>query len=102
MLADLVSFHMFVQCPKPAIVALHGACIGGGIDLITACDIRMCSADAWFQIKVSRFRYTDLLDLCVTMCILLLLGDTHKQDGNCNVCISVQTPTSRSPALFQL
>ena len=24
---------------------------GGGIDLITACDIRYCSADAWFTIK---------------------------------------------------
>ena len=28
-----------------------GFCVGGGIDLITACDIRYCSKDAWFTIK---------------------------------------------------
>ncbi|XP_039510158.1 delta(3,5)-Delta(2,4)-dienoyl-CoA isomerase, mitochondrial-like [Pimephales promelas] len=42
---------VFVQCPKPVIVAVHGGCIGGGVDLITACDIRLCTQDAWFQIK---------------------------------------------------
>ena len=39
-------------CPQPVIAAVHGACIGGGIDLITACDIRVCSSDAFFTIKV--------------------------------------------------
>lgn len=39
------------QCRKPVIAAIHGACIGGGVDLITACDIRYCSEDAFFAIK---------------------------------------------------
>ncbi|KAL1225293.1 Delta(3,5)-Delta(2,4)-dienoyl-CoA isomerase, peroxisomal [Cardamine amara subsp. amara] len=39
------------QCRKPVIAAIHGACIGGGVDLITACDIRYCSEDAFFSIK---------------------------------------------------
>ncbi|KAF8044921.1 hypothetical protein N665_6019s0002, partial [Sinapis alba] len=39
------------QCRKPVIAAIHGACIGGGVDLITACDIRYCSKDAFFSIK---------------------------------------------------
>ena len=39
-------------CPQPVIAAVHGACIGGGIDLITACDIRVCSDDAFFTVKV--------------------------------------------------
>jgi enoyl-CoA hydratase/carnithine racemase len=39
------------RCRKPVLAAIHGACIGGGVDLITACDIRYCSADAWFSVK---------------------------------------------------
>ncbi|GFH19390.1 uncharacterized protein HaLaN_16331 [Haematococcus lacustris] len=27
------------------------ACIGGGVDLITACDVRVCSKDATFCVK---------------------------------------------------
>jgi enoyl-CoA hydratase/carnithine racemase len=30
---------------------VHGHCVGGGVDLITACDIRYCSKDAWFTVK---------------------------------------------------
>ncbi|CAD7692678.1 unnamed protein product [Nyctereutes procyonoides] len=40
-----------LQCPKPVIAAIHGACIGAGVDLITACDIRYCAQDAFFQVK---------------------------------------------------
>ena len=40
------------QCPKPVIVAIHNACVGGGVDLVSACDIRYATQDAWFQIKV--------------------------------------------------
>jgi enoyl-CoA hydratase len=39
------------RCRKPVLAAVHGACIGGGIDLITCADMRYCSADAWFSIK---------------------------------------------------
>ena len=39
------------RCRKPVLAAIHGGCIGGGIDLITCADMRYCSADAWFTIK---------------------------------------------------
>lgn len=45
------TFSVIEKCPKPVVVAVHGACIGGGVDLVTACDIRLCSQDAWFQVK---------------------------------------------------
>ncbi|XP_060214249.1 delta(3,5)-Delta(2,4)-dienoyl-CoA isomerase, peroxisomal [Lycium barbarum] len=38
-------------CRKPVIASVHGACIGGAIDIITACDIRFCSSDAFFSVK---------------------------------------------------
>ena len=39
------------KCNKPVIAAVSGACIGGGVDLICACDIRYSSTDAFFCIK---------------------------------------------------
>lgn len=38
-------------CPKPVITAVHSACVGAGVDIITAADIRFCTEDAWFQVK---------------------------------------------------
>ncbi|RIA81221.1 ClpP/crotonase-like domain-containing protein [Glomus cerebriforme] len=38
-------------CDKPVIAAIHNGCIGAGVDLITACDIRYCSQDAFFSVK---------------------------------------------------
>lgn len=55
-LRDLISryqktFTVIEKCPKPVIAAIHGGCIGGGVDLVSACDIRYCAQDAFFQIK---------------------------------------------------
>lgn len=39
------------RCRKPVIAAIHGGCIGGGVDIISACDMRYCTDDAYFSIK---------------------------------------------------
>lgn len=39
------------KCRKPVLAAIHGACIGGAVDLVTAADVRYCSQDAYFQVK---------------------------------------------------
>jgi enoyl-CoA hydratase len=39
---------------KPVIAAVHGYCIGGGVDLIAACDVRFASADAVFSVREAK------------------------------------------------
>jgi len=39
------------RCRKPVLAAIHGGCVGGGVDLISCTDMRYCSADAYFTIK---------------------------------------------------
>lgn len=46
-----LSFIIFLQCRQPVICAIHGACVGAGVDMSSSADIRLCSSDAWFQIK---------------------------------------------------
>ena len=35
----------------PTIAAIHGSCIGGALDLVTACDLRFCTKDTTFSVK---------------------------------------------------
>ncbi|KAI8320237.1 ClpP/crotonase [Martensiomyces pterosporus] len=44
-------FSAVETCDKPVICAIHNGCFGAGVDLITACDIRIASEDAYFYIK---------------------------------------------------
>ena len=45
------TFNALEKARFPVIAAIHGACIGGGIDMISACDIRLASKGAWFSIE---------------------------------------------------
>ena len=38
-------------CRKPVIAAIHGYCIGAGLDMVSACDIRLCSEDTVFSLR---------------------------------------------------
>lgn len=45
------AFTAIENCSKPVIAAVHNACFGAGVDLITACDIRYCAKDSFFCVK---------------------------------------------------
>lgn len=51
----ILRYHRIIglleTCPKPVLAAVHGGCIGAGLDLVCAADARYCTADAYFTIK---------------------------------------------------
>lgn len=48
------SVTSIAQLEVPVIAAVHGYCIGGGVDLITACDVRLASNDAIFSVRETK------------------------------------------------
>ena len=48
------SITAVADCPVPVIAAVQGWCIGGGVDLIAACDIRLASAEAQFSVREAK------------------------------------------------
>ena len=44
------TFSCIENCRIPVLAAIQGGCIGGGVDLVTACDIRYTTEDAFFTI----------------------------------------------------
>jgi Delta3,5-Delta2,4-dienoyl-CoA isomerase len=48
------SVTSIAQLNVPVIAAVHGYCIGGGVDLISACDIRLCANDAVFSVRETK------------------------------------------------
>jgi enoyl-CoA hydratase len=45
------SFSAFEKARMPVLAAIQGGCIGGAVDMVTAADMRYCSADAFFVIQ---------------------------------------------------
>lgn len=44
------TFNVVDRCRAPVLAAVQGGCIGGGIDLVSACDMRYCTEDAFFTV----------------------------------------------------
>ncbi len=45
------TFSVVDRCRVPVIAVVQGGCIGGGVDFVTACDIRIGTADSFFTIQ---------------------------------------------------
>jgi len=72
------SFLAIAECRKPVIAAVHGWCIGGGIDMITACDVRICSKDARFSVR--EVRVAMVADLGTLQRLPLIVGEGHARE----------------------
>jgi enoyl-CoA hydratase len=66
------------HCRKPVIAAIHGWCIGGGLDVIAACDIRLCSADAKFSLR--EVKLAIVADIGSLQRLPHIIGDGHTRE----------------------
>jgi enoyl-CoA hydratase len=48
------SVTSIAELAVPVIAAVHGYCIGGGVDLVSACDVRLCGNDTTFSIRETK------------------------------------------------
>jgi enoyl-CoA hydratase len=72
------SFNAIAACPMPVIAAVHGACIGGGVDLIAACDIRVASTDAFFSVRETKIAI--VADLGSLARLPAIIGPAHTRE----------------------
>jgi enoyl-CoA hydratase len=66
------------DCRTPVIASVHGWCIGGGVDLISAVDIRYASADAKFSVR--EVKVAMVADVGSLARLPLILNDGHLRE----------------------
>jgi len=42
------------RCRHPIVAMIHGVCVGGGLEVITQCDLRICGASSRFGIPIAK------------------------------------------------
>jgi enoyl-CoA hydratase len=66
------------RCRKPVIAAIDGYCIGGGVDLVAAADIRLASTRAIFSVREARVAM--VADLGTLQRLPGIIGEGHTRD----------------------
>jgi enoyl-CoA hydratase len=72
------SITAVADCRTPIIASIHGWCIGGGVDLISAVDIRYASADAKFSVR--EVKLAIVADVGSLARLPLILSDGHLRE----------------------
>lgn len=72
------SISTVADCRTPTIASVHGWCIGGGVDLISAVDIRYASADAKFSVR--EVKLAIVADVGSLARLPLILNDGHLRE----------------------
>ncbi|MBE1577289.1 crotonase/enoyl-CoA hydratase family protein [Amycolatopsis roodepoortensis] len=72
------SVSSIAECRKPVIAAISGWCIGGGVDVIAAADIRLASADAKFSVR--EVKVAIVADLGSLQRLAPIIGEGHLRE----------------------
>jgi enoyl-CoA hydratase len=72
------AINAVADCRTPTIASVHGWCIGGGVDLISAVDIRYASVDAKFSVR--EVRLAMVADMGSLARLPLILTDGHLRE----------------------
>jgi enoyl-CoA hydratase len=72
------AINCVASCRKPVIAAVHGWCIGAGLDLISACDIRLASSDAKFSLR--EVKVAIVSDMGSLQRLPYVIGEAHTRD----------------------
>ena len=72
------AFDAIATCRKPVIAAVSGWCIGGGLDLIAACDVRLAAADARFSLR--EVKVAMVADLGSLQRLPRIIGEGHTRE----------------------
>jgi enoyl-CoA hydratase/carnithine racemase len=65
-LEDALAYHAEVEralsairkCPKPVIAKIRGNCIGGGLEIASMCDLRLCDSTARFGAPIHKLGFS--------------------------------------------
>ena len=67
-----------VRCPHPTVALIRGACVGGGLEIACACDLRICGASSRFGIPVNRLGLT--MAYGELRCLLSVVGPSAAKE----------------------
>lgn len=67
-------FSLMNECPKPVLAAVHGAAIGGGVGLVSVCDIVVATEETQFSLSEVRL---GLVPACIGPFVVAKIGASH-------------------------
>ena len=67
-------FSLMNECPKPVIGSIHGAAIGGGVGLVSVCDIAVATQDTEFSLSEVRL---GIVPACIGPFVISKIGASH-------------------------
>jgi methylglutaconyl-CoA hydratase len=67
-------FRLLNECPKPIVGQIHGAAIGGGVGLVSICDIAVASPETQFSLSEVRL---GIVPSCIGPFVIAKIGASH-------------------------